>query len=76
MHIIMPMHYVTKIEIEPFPPSGPPNFQNMVAPMPVSCCVMSVLLIKFTITKLLTDEKFKYISLVNAVYCYLCHKYR
>jgi len=47
--------------------------------LPVSCCVMSVLLpcgeIKFTITKLLTDEKFKYISLVNDVYCYLCHKY-
>ena len=33
MHIIMPMHYVAKIEIEPFPPSGPPNFQNVVAPM-------------------------------------------
>jgi len=33
MHIIMPVHYVAKIEIEPFPPSGPPNFQNVVAPM-------------------------------------------
>jgi len=33
MHIIMPMHYVAKIEIEPFPPSGPPNFQNVVAPV-------------------------------------------
>jgi len=29
----MPMHYVAKIEIEPFPPSGLPNFQNVVAPV-------------------------------------------
>ena len=27
------MHYVAKIEIEPFPPSGPSNFQNVVEPM-------------------------------------------
>jgi len=33
MHIIMPMHYVTKTEIEYFRPSGPPNIQNVVAPM-------------------------------------------
>jgi len=25
--------YVAKIEIEPFPPSDPPSFQNVVAPM-------------------------------------------
>jgi len=35
MHVIMPMQYVAKIEIEPFPPSGPPNFQNVVSPMAI-----------------------------------------
>ena len=28
MHIIVPVHYVAKIEIEPFPPSGPPTFKT------------------------------------------------
>jgi len=28
MHIIMPMHYVAKIEIEPFPPSGLPQLSK------------------------------------------------
>jgi len=30
---LLPMHNVAKIEIEPFPPSGPPNFQNVGAPI-------------------------------------------